>query len=101
MLGLRLERVEVDHHEIDGLDAVLRHVGDVLGIGRVGQDSAVDLRVQGDHPVFEDGRQTGQLGDIGDRHTRVGDRSRGTAARHEAPSELVKRSANSTMPDLS
>ena len=63
---LGAERVEVRHHEVDRVDAVLGHVGLVVGVAAVGEDPAVHLRVQRDDPVAEDGREAGELGDVGD-----------------------------------
>ena len=84
------ERVEVRHHEVERLDPVLVHVGLVLRVRRVGEQAAVDLRVQRDHAVVEDRRDAGELGDVGDRDAGVGDRRRGPAARHERHVELVE-----------
>ncbi len=42
------------------------HVGLVVGVAAVGEDPAVDLGVQGDHPVPEDGGEPGEVGDVGD-----------------------------------
>ena len=50
------ERVEVGHHEVERLDAVLGHVLLVVGVAPVGEDPAVHLRVEGDHAVAEDRR---------------------------------------------
>ena len=55
---LGAERVEVRHHEVDRLDAVLGHVLLVVGVAAVGEDPAVHLRVQRDHPVAEDRRRS-------------------------------------------
>ena len=68
--GVRGERIEVAHDEIDRLDVVGLEVGEVLGLRAVGQDAAVDLRVQGLDPAAE------HLGALGDRgHVLVGDPS--------------------------
>ena len=47
---VRGERVQVRDHEVDGVDAVGLQVGQVLGLGAVGQDPAVDLGVEGLDP---------------------------------------------------
>ncbi len=52
----RPEGIEVADHKIDRRNTVLGHVGLVLGIGPVGEDAAVDLRVQGDNSVAEHDR---------------------------------------------
>ncbi len=59
------------------------HVGDVLGIGRVGEDAAVDLRVQRHDPMTENRRESGEFSDVGDGHTRIRDGSGGSTTRHE------------------
>ena len=99
--GLDGERVEVDDDERDRLDPVGRHVGPVLGLGRVGEQPAVDLRVERDDAVVEDRRNAGQFGDVGDGHARVGDRLGGPAARHDPPAKPCNASARSPIPALS
>ena len=74
--GVRRERVEVRHHEVDGLDAVGRQVVEVLGLGAVGQDPAVDLGVQGLDPPAEHLGRAGHL-----RHLEVGDARLGQLGR--------------------
>ena len=64
------ERVEVRHDEVDRVDAVLLHVGVVVGVVAVGEDAAVHLRVQRDDPVAEDRGEAGEVGDVGDRRGR-------------------------------
>jgi hypothetical protein len=61
------KRIQVAHHEIDRLDPVLGHVGLMRGLGGIGQQSAVNLRVEGDDSVVEDRRHPGELGEVGDR----------------------------------
>ena len=51
------ERVQVDDDEGDRLDAVLVEVAPVLGVVEVGEDPAVDLRVQRHDAVAEDRRE--------------------------------------------
>ena len=67
--GLRdrlLERVEVDADEVDRLDAVLLHRGDVLGVVALGEQAAVDLRVQRLDPAVHHLGEAGDLADVGD-----------------------------------
>ncbi len=87
---LRAERIQVHHDEIDGLDAVGVHVGPMIVERGVGEDATMDLRVQRDHAVSEDGRHARQFDHVGDLDTGVGDHRRGTAARHELPAELAQ-----------
>ena len=93
--GVGGERVEVDHHQIDGGDAVGFQLRHMAGLTAIGQDPAVHDRVQGHHPMPEQGRVTGQLGHISHRHPGRGQRRRGASAgeqpptqRHQVPSEL-------------
>ena len=86
--GVRGERVQVRHHEVDGVDAVRLEVGLVLGLGAVGQDAAVDLRVEGlDAPAQHLGR-AGHLGDLGVRDAGLGQPGRGVAAGHQLPAQV-------------
>ena len=62
-----LERIEVDRHQVEALDAVLGEGRAVRGLGAVGEDAAVDLRMQGLDPTVEYLRETGDFGDPGDR----------------------------------
>ena len=64
MLGPLEERVEVRHDEVERLDAVRLEVGAVRLLAAVGEQAAVDLRVQRDHPVVE---HLGHAGDVLDR----------------------------------
>ncbi len=57
-----LERVEVHHHEIDGLDVVLGHDLDVQITPA--EDAAVNLRVQRLHPAVHHFRKTGVVGHL-------------------------------------
>ncbi len=87
---LRAERIQVDDDEIDRLDAVGVHVGPMIVERGIGEDAAVDLRMQRDHPMSEDRRHARQLDHVGDLDPGVGDRRRGAAARHELPAEFAQ-----------
>ena len=82
---VRGERVQVDDDEVDGVDAVFGHVGLVGRVRRIGEQPAVHLRVQRDDAVIEDGRQPGEVGEIGDRHAGLGDGFGGPAAADDPP----------------
>ena len=84
------ERVEVDDDQRDRRDVVVLEVAAVVGVVRVGEDPAVHLRVQRHDAVAEDGRQPGDLGDVGHRDAGLGDHPRRTAAGQERPAELVE-----------
>ena len=86
--GVGRERVEVGDHQVDGLDAVGLQVGHVAGHVAIGQDPAVDLRVEGLHPAaqhFGGARDLGhlQMGDAG-----VGQGGGGIAAGDQLPPEI-------------
>jgi len=71
--GLRnglLEGVEVDDHEIDGPDGVRLEILTIFGQIPTGQDSPMDLGMQGLHPAPEHLGALGQVGDI--RHRQPG-----------------------------
>ena len=97
---LLAERVQVDDHEGDRLDAELLEVTSMVGIVGVGQDAAVHLRVQRDHSMAEDGREARALGDVGDRNPRLGDRSGGPAARQQIPPQVVQAASELDDPGL-
>jgi hypothetical protein len=63
-----LEGIEVDHHQVDALDAVRRQGVQMLGHLAVRQHAAVDLGMERLHPAVED---LGEAGDI--RHGHHGD----------------------------
>jgi hypothetical protein len=52
-VGLLEERVEVRDHEVEGRDAVRLEVGDLLRLPPVGEDAAVDARMERLHPSAE------------------------------------------------
>src|SRR5699024_5299244 len=64
-----LERVQVDHHHIDGVDALFGH-DRVVGAA-AGENAAVDFRVQRLDAAGHDFRCTGVGGDVGDVDTGV------------------------------
>src|SRR5690554_4292400 len=61
-----LERVQVDHHHVDGVDAMLAHNG-VIGTATA-KDATVNLRVQGFDPPVHHFREAGVIGHFGDGH---------------------------------
>jgi hypothetical protein len=87
-LGVGAERVHVDHHQVEGLDALGPEVGGVRGVGGIGQDAAVHPGVQGDHPVAQDGGEPGQLGQVGDRQPRVAQGRGGAARGHQVDPQV-------------
>ena len=61
-----LERVEVHHHHVDGLDAVVGERAHVLGVAAHGEDAAGDVGVHGLHAAVEHFGKAGDLGDVRD-----------------------------------
>ena len=82
------ERVDVDHHEVERLDALGGHVGLVGGVGGIGEDAAVHLGVQRHDPVPEDRVEPRQLGQVGHVQPGVAQRGGGAARRHQVDAEL-------------
>ena len=59
-----LERIEVHHHHVDRLDAVLRQLRACAArIVGDGEEPAMDLRMERLDPAVEDFRETGDLRD--------------------------------------
>ena len=67
------ERVEVDHHQVEGLHVHLLKLGHMVLAAAVGQDAGVHQRVQGLDPAVQALLEPGDLGDLGDGHARGGD----------------------------
>ena len=84
------ERVQVHDNERDRRDVVGGEVGLVGGVRRVGEDSAVHLRVQRDHAMVEDRRVAGHRRQLGHRNSSIGDDGCGAPARHQLPTERVQ-----------
>src|SRR5829696_2786091 len=61
-----LERVEVNHDQVEGGDAGMLQLGPVAGLGTVGQEAGVDPGVEGLDSAVEELGEAGQLLDPGD-----------------------------------
>ena len=84
------ERVEVRHHEVERLDAVLLEVGVVRLLAAVGEDAAVDVRVQRDHAVVEHlGKPVMSASEVTGMPASC-DRPGGAARRHELHAAAVE-----------
>ncbi len=59
-----LELVEVDHHQVDGFNAVGRHLLLVAGQVPASQDAAMDLGVQSLDPAIQHLGEAGELRDL-------------------------------------
>ena len=82
-LGGGRERVEVDDDELEGLDAGRGELLAVGGQAAVGQDPAVDPRVERLHPAVEHLREAGDGGDVGDGEAGLAQRARRAAGADE------------------
>jgi len=90
-IGLRgdpLERIQVDHQQVDRADAVLGHHGFVDAASA--EQAAVHERMQGFDAAVHDLREAGQGADLGDLEFRVTQRSCGAAGRDEPDTECVE-----------
>jgi hypothetical protein len=90
-VGRLEERVQVGHDHVEHVDAVRLHVGEVRLLAAVGEDPAVNLRVQRHDAVVEHLGKACDLGKVPHRHAGLLDRARRAARRHELPTELVQR----------
>jgi hypothetical protein len=85
------ERIEVDHHEVDRRNGVLRHRGDMLRIIPHREQPAMHLGMQRlDPPVHHFGK-AGEIGDVVDGEPRFAQRLRGAAGRHQRHAVTGKR----------
>ncbi|CAM5351684.1 hypothetical protein SFIMM107S_05882 [Streptomyces griseus] len=85
-----LERVEVHHDQVEGLDAQL---GELLAVGvqaEVGEDAGVDAGVQRLDAAVQALGEAGELLDLGDRHSGGGDLPGGGAGGDELDARLVQ-----------
>ena len=78
-----LERIEIDHQEVDRRDAVRLHRLRMFGIVADRQQSAMHLRMQGLDPAVHHFRKSGQLRHIADLQPRRGNRLGGAAGGDE------------------
>lgn len=62
------EGIEIDHHQIDGLDALFLKLSHMFRQGP-GQDGAVDFGVEGFDPTVQNFRKTGDFRHFGDRQS--------------------------------
>ncbi len=69
--GGLLERVEIHHHHVDGLNAVLLHRGDMLFILTDVQNAAVHLGMKRLDSAIEHFRKAGKLRNVLDRDTGI------------------------------
>ena len=79
----RLERVEIDHQQVDGRDAVLIHCRHMVGVAAQRQQPAMHHRVQRLHAPVHHLREPGQLRHVPHVQPRLADRPRRAAGGDE------------------
>ncbi len=84
------EGIEVADHQIDEADALPLEVGQMVGLGPVGQDPAVDGGVQGLDPPAEHLGGAGELGHLEVGDARLGQRRRCPPAGDQLPTQGVQ-----------
>ena len=72
-----LEGIQIDHHQVNQLDGIIRHVLHVIGIVPQRQERTVYFGMQGLHPAVHHLREARQIGDGAHLHTRLRQRPRG------------------------
>ena len=72
-----LKRVQVDHHQVDRRDAMLRH--DPVVDTAAPENAAVHFGMQGFYPSRHHFRKAGVIGDFGHRDAGLGDQPGGAA----------------------
>ena len=78
-----LETVEVDHHHVDGDDAVGLDGGHVFGVGAHGEDAAGDFGMHGLDAAIQHLGKSGDVADIGDGDPGIAKEARGAAGGDE------------------
>ena len=86
--GVRRERVEVPNHQVDGHDASGFQVGQMPGIGSVGQDPAVDRWVQRLNPAPKNLRGPGDFADLHHGYALVSQNQGRTPAGDQLPARF-------------
>ncbi len=81
------ERVEIDRHEIEACDAVFRQRRGVRRLRPVGEDAAVNPRVERLDAAVEDLGEAGDFGDAGDGEPGRGEVPPGATGRDELEAE--------------
>ena len=99
--GYVFEAVEVDHHHVDGGDAVRLYGCHVFGVGAHGEDAAGDFGMHGLDAAIQHFGKSGDVADVGDGNP--ASRSRRAVPPVEMSSAPIaaRAEANSRMPVLS
>ena len=86
-----LERVEIDHQEVDGGNRMGEHGRLMFGVFADGEQPAMDRRVQRLHAPVHHFREAGKIGHILHRQAGIGQRFTGSARRDQLNIERMKR----------
>ena len=78
-----LERIKIDHRQIDLSNGMLFHCRPVLRIIANGEQPAMHARMQGLDPPIHDFRKRGQLGDVPNRKTGLFERDSCATGRNQ------------------
>ena len=97
----RLERIEVDHQEVDRRDAVLGQRRRDARSSRTREQTAMHLRMQRLHPAVHHLGKAGDLGDVGHREPGLGKALARAAGRDDLDAVPAQRAGESTRPVLS
>jgi hypothetical protein len=95
------KRVEVDHQQVDGVDAVVLQRRHVLGHIAPRQQAAMHLGVQGLDAAVQHLGEAGDFGHLGHGQALVGQQLGGAAGGDELDAQACSACASSTMPVLS
>ena len=84
------ERVQVDHHQVDGRNARILHCAHVRGKIAPRQNAGVDPRMQGLHAPVQHLRKPGVLADLGDFESRIPEQLGRAAGRDQRHAEILQ-----------
>ena len=96
----RLERVEIDHQEVDRADGVGDHRGLMGGLGADRQQAAMDARMQGLQPPVHHFGKFGELGDVDHGDARLRQRRSRAAGRDDLDAARRERARQPLQPGL-
>ena len=88
--GVRGEGVEVDDDQVDPFDAVGLQVGQMLGLGPIGEDAAVDLWVEGLDPAAQHLGRTRHLRHLAVCDAGLAQLGRRVPAGHQLPAQSAE-----------
>ena len=70
--GIR-ERIQVDHHQVERLDAQRLQLLDMRGVGHIGKDARMNVRIKGLDTAVKAFREAGDFTDLGHVDTKFGE----------------------------